>query len=220
MNDGGVLVKYKGRIVTLFSVLIVNSIYILYYFLRDGYVGGIEIVGLPIMLSMAWIFGKQYDKAKFYSENDTLTGIYNRRVIDRFFTKIKAMTDGNGQKLAVFLIDVDNFKKINDNFGHKEGDQLLVGLSQELVKSVRNTDIVARWGGDEFIILSPNISKREHASEMVKRINDNLKNISNPQIDISVSIGCAIYPNEGKTFDDLLKAADQKMYNMKIRHLA
>jgi diguanylate cyclase (GGDEF)-like protein len=212
--------KYKGRIVTFISVLCMNSIYIFFYFLRDGYVSVMEVIGLPIMLVMAWMFGKQYDKAKFYSENDTLTGIFNRRAIDLFFTKIKATTDSSSQKFAVLLIDVDNFKKINDHFGHKEGDVLLKGLSSELVKSVRKTDIVARWGGDEFIILAPHITKREHVQEIIQRINDNLKNLSTAQIDVSVSIGVAVYPAEGKTFDDLLKAADKRMYNMKIRHLA
>lgn len=192
----------------------------IFYYLRDGYVSLMEFIGFPVMLTMAWIFGKQYDKAKFYSENDTLTGIYNRRAIDPFFAKIKTMTDSNNQKLAVMLIDVDNFKMVNDQFGHKEGDLLLKGLSSQLVKSVRKTDIVARWGGDEFIILAPNITKREHVQEIIERINDNLKNLSTSQIGVSVSIGVAVYPAEGKTFDELLKAADKRMYNMKIHHLA
>jgi diguanylate cyclase (GGDEF)-like protein len=212
--------KYKGRIITFFFVLCINSIYISHYFFRDGFVSVIEYVGLPVMLVMAWIFGKQYDKAKFYSENDTLTGIYNRRAIDACFAKAAAMTDGCGQKLAVFLIDVDNFKQVNDNFGHKEGDHLLKCLSNELVKSVRRTDIVARWGGDEFVILSPNITKRDNVLEIMQRINENLENISTSQMGVSVSIGVAMYPNEGRSFDDLLKSADKRMYNMKIKHLA
>jgi diguanylate cyclase (GGDEF)-like protein len=212
--------RYKGRIITFFSVFCINIVYMIFYYLRDGYVSVMEFIGFPVMLTMAWIFGKQYDKAKFYSENDTLTGIYNRRAIDPFFAKIKTMTDSNNQKLAVMLIDVDNFKMVNDQFGHKEGDLLLKGLSSQLVKSVRKTDIVARWGGDEFIILVPNITKKEHVQEIIERINDNLKNLSTSQIGVSVSIGVAVYPAEGKTFDELLKAADKRMYNMKIHHLA
>jgi diguanylate cyclase (GGDEF)-like protein len=212
--------KFKGRVITFLFVLCINTMYMFFYYLRDGYVSIMEFIGLPIMLAMAWIFGKQYDKAKFFSENDTLTGIYNRRVIDPFFAKIKAVADSNKERFAILLIDVDNFKMVNDTFGHKEGDQLLKGLSNQLVRSVRRTDIVARWGGDEFIIIAPHIAKREHVQEIIERINHNLKNISTPQIDVKVSIGVAVYPAEGRTFDDLLKAADKRMYNMKIRHLA
>jgi diguanylate cyclase (GGDEF)-like protein len=212
--------KYKGRVITFFFVLCINTMYMFFYYFRDGYVSIMEFIGLPIMLAMAWILGKQYDKVKFYSENDTLTGIYNRRVIDPFFAKIKAAADSNHERFAILLIDVDNFKMVNDTYGHKEGDQLLMGLSSQLEKSVRRTDIVARWGGDEFIIIAPHIAKREHVQEIIQRINDNLKNFSTPQIAVKVSIGVAVYPVEGKTFDDLLKAADKRMYNMKIRHLA
>jgi diguanylate cyclase (GGDEF)-like protein len=212
--------KYKGRIVTFFIVLLINSIYITYYYIRDGFISWMEYIGLPILLTLAWWFGKQYDKAKFYSEKDTLTGIYNRRFIEDFFPKIKAIAERNDQKFAVLLVDVNNFKTINDNLGHKEGDELLKVLSNQLEKSIRNTDIVARWGGDEFIILSPDSKKKEEVEEIVGRIHNNLKVISTTDLEISVSVGTAIYPSEGTTLDDLLRVADKKMYNMKIRNKA
>lgn len=188
-----------------------------YYYMRDGFVSLFEYIGLPIMLAIAWWFGKQYDKAKFYSEKDNLTGIYNRRFVEAFFPKIKAMSERNSQNIAVFLIDINNFKAINDNFGHRSGDELLKVLSYQLEISVRNTDIVARWGGDEFIIISPNIKESENVDEIIRRIHDNLKIISDTYLEVSVSIGSAIYPNEGSTLDDLLKISDKKMYNMKIQ---
>ena len=206
--------KYKGRIVTFFLVLGINSIYIAYYFLRDGFISGMEYIGLPILLALAWWFGLQYDRAKFFSEKDALTAIYNRRFIENIFCKIKARADWKGQEITILFIDVNNFKAINDQFGHKEGDNLLMVISRQLEKAVLNTDIVARWGGDEFIILSPG---KANPSKLLGGINSNLKMISSSYSEISVSVGSAIYPAEGKTLDDLLRVADKKMYNMKVR---
>ncbi|WLR50131.1 GGDEF domain-containing protein [Bacillus tianshenii] len=206
--------KYTGRIVTFLMVLSINTTYILYYFARDGAVSPIEIIGLPMMLALAWWFGNQYDKAKYYSEKDTLTGIYNRRFLEACFPKIKAMTKRNGQKFAVLVIDINDFKMINDRLGHKEGDRVLKTVAQELVKSVRDADIVARWGGDEFVILSPDLKMRENIELIVQRIHYNL---SAADLDVTVSIGTALYPDDGESFEDLLKVADHHMYAMKFQ---
>jgi hypothetical protein len=80
-------VKYKGRIITFFLVLIINSSYIAYYSIRDGQIEKIEVIGLPIMLSLAWWFGKQYDQVKYLAENDVLTDSYNRRFVQQVFPK-------------------------------------------------------------------------------------------------------------------------------------
>ena len=209
--------KYKGRIATFFLVLGINSIHMAYYYIRDGFISGMEYIGLPFLVILSLWLGRQYDRAKFLSEKDALTGIYNRRYVEGIFFKIKAAADRKGHGIAVLFIDVNNFKTINDHFGHKEGDNLLKAISSQLKKSSKDTDIVARWGGDEFIILSPGTLKTDNTHELMERIHQNLKMISTTNIEISVSIGTAIYPSEGNTLDDLLKIADEKMYNMKIR---
>ncbi|WP_191275760.1 GGDEF domain-containing protein [Neobacillus kokaensis] len=145
---------------------------------------------------------------------------YNRRIIEPFFAKIAALADRNQQKIAVLLIDVDHFKTINDQYGHQTGDELLKLLADSLVKSVRQSDIVARWGGEEFLLFCSNIKNNENLDEIMERIHTNLKNISFPQVELSISVGSAFYPNEGTSLDALLRMADKKMYNMKIRHLA
>ncbi|MBL4953078.1 GGDEF domain-containing protein [Neobacillus sp. YIM B02564] len=212
--------KRTGRFVTFTLVLCINSIYMYFYYLRDGFLSKMEIFGLPIMLLTAWYFGKQYDKAKYYSEKDPLTGVYNRRIIEPFFLRITSLAERNRQTVGFFLIDVDNFKQINDNFGHQKGDELLKLLANLLVNCLRKSDIVARWGGDEFILICPNLKNYEGIDEIINRIHANLKTISLSEVEVSISIGAAIYPTEGKTIDKLLSMADKKMYNMKIQHLA
>jgi diguanylate cyclase (GGDEF)-like protein len=207
--------RYKGRIITFLLVLIINLLYTSYYFIRDGFIDSIEYIGYPILLPLAWWFGKQYDKAKYFSEKDPLTGIYNRRYVESAFATVKSRLEQNGQSGAVLLLDVNDFKLVNDLLGHKIGDEYLLLITNQLKKSVRKTDIVARWGGDEFLILSPDVQKKEDLDQMLERIHQNLKKLSFHDVKISVSIGSALYPIHGKCLDDLLKVADKNMYHLK-----
>ena len=207
--------KYKGRIITFLLVFFINLLYTAFYFLRDGYIDWIEYIGYPILLPLAWWFGQQYDKAKYYSEKDPLTGIYNRRYVESAFTSIKSRLEQNDLSGAVLLLDVNDFKLVNDHLGHKMGDEYLLLITNQLKRSVRKTDIVARWGGDEFLILSPDIQKKEDLDKMLERIHQNLKQLSFNDVKISVSIGSALYPKHGRCLDDLLKVADKNMYYFK-----
>ncbi|WP_404328349.1 GGDEF domain-containing protein [Mesobacillus maritimus] len=203
----------KGRITTTLLVSTLNLLYITHYYLRDGFVAQIEFIGLPVMIMLAWWFGKQYDVVKYYSEKDTLTKLYNRRYIDTFISKLER----NGGEFAIVLLDLNDFKIINDIYGHKAGDHYLKSIASQLENTAGKKEIVARWGGDEFIIIFPYTPKKRELGKRIEEIRQRLKNVSPNGLEIGVSIGTAIYPSEGKTFDELLKAADQNMYKDKAQ---
>ncbi len=155
---------------------------------------------------------------KYMAFYDPLTNLPRR---DVFKEKFKAaMTDArrNGKKLAVLFIDLDNFKTINDSFGHLAGDKLLKMISTKLKACVRETDTVSRVGGDEFVILLPDINSTEDTDRIIDRIlelcNQPIK-LSNHELYASMSIGIAIYPDHGKSERAILKNADIAMYKAK-----
>lgn len=168
-----------------------------------------------IILIASWVLGTQYDKLKFLSEKDNLTTLYNRRYVLGIFPKLIASVDRKQEKLILYFIDVDNFKLVNDSRGHNIGDQVLQRIASVLMLHLQKRDIAARWAGDEFLILSTS-SDAYKKELMISHIQNELKLASQEfDLEISVSIGTAVYPNEAKTLDDLLHAADLDMYALK-----
>jgi diguanylate cyclase (GGDEF)-like protein len=204
---------FKGRITATLIVSIVNLMYIAHYYLRDGFVAPVEFIGFPILIGLAWWCGKQYDVVKYYSEKDNLTTLYNRRYIEHFISKLEK----NREEFAILLLDVNDFKIINDLYGHKAGDHYIKTIAGQLEKTVGKKGKVARWGGDEFIILYPDSPKRRDLEKRMEEIHQRLKEVSPKGLEIGVSIGTATYPSQGKNFDELLKTADQRMYKAKAQ---
>lgn len=207
--------RYSGRIGVL--VFIVIS-FIIWHIVHGIKIDLANIVLLLFFGAASWWLGSKYDKAKFLSEKDELTGIYNRRFVEAIFPKILAQVERKKEQLSISIIDCNDFKSINDTYGHKMGDQILITLSHILSNEIRKSDIVARWGGDEFIIISP-YSNQEGVKTISNRIEKALFRVSKDvQTDISVSIGTATYPHDGESLDDLIKKADQRMYKVKFRN--
>ncbi|SEB98614.1 GGDEF domain-containing protein [Paenibacillus sp. GP183] len=207
--------KYSGRIVIISVVVILilairtyGSLYYNYPSLQFPLIG-------VILVFASWLLGTQYDKLKFLSERDVLTNLYNRRFLLYTFPKLIASVDRKQEKLIVYFIDVDDFKIINDTRGHEIGDRVLQRIANVLTLHSQKRDIVVRWAGDEFLILSP-LSDDRNKAKTISLIQNELK-LSSQELDIaiSVSIGTATYPNEAQTLDDLLHAADQGMYILK-----
>jgi len=209
--------KYTGRITSLVGILVAIIVMRLYaYIYLDYPLTNPPIIG-AVFLFIAFQAGKQYDKVKFFSEKDSLTGCYNRRFINKKFPPLLVQMNRNNEKLSIAILDCDNFKAINDTYGHIKGDLVLQELSALLLINIRKGDMVVRWGGDEFLIIAP-YSDRKDIKDIVNRFEKELQVLSKKlQIDIFVSSGFATYPSDAKKIDDLIHIADNNMYARKIK---
>ena len=159
---------------------------------------------------------KKQLKLQQESITDELTGLFNRRF---FLSKLEEeFINAEREKIdfCIIFIDINNFKEINDNYGHDIGDRALIILSNLLKRICRNNDISARFGGDEFIILA-NFTNKAGAEILINRIRDllNKEIIDNTDITISIAAGISGYPDDGKEIETLINIADQEMYKNK-----
>lgn len=154
----------------------------------------------------------------FQANYDALTRLPNRYMFrDRLDQEMKKAKRAN-KKVAVFCIDIDNFKDVNDSFGHDHGDKLLIEMAHRLQACIRGSDTVARLGGDEFAIIISDISDVEYIDRIAGKVVETLAepvNLDMKKVFVSASTGIVIYPDDGKTTDDLLKDADHAMYEVK-----
>jgi diguanylate cyclase (GGDEF)-like protein/PAS domain S-box-containing protein len=161
---------------------------------------------------------KENEKRIDYLANfDALTGLPNRTQLDIRIKDLLSLARRHKQEFSIMFLDLDHFKDINDTLGHRIGDELLIHASHRLKTILREEDTLARFGGDEFIILLPNIDMNG-VSQVAQKLLDTFKkpfDIDGNELSISVSIGIALYPNDGLDFDTLYKNADTAMYRAK-----
>jgi diguanylate cyclase (GGDEF)-like protein len=155
-------------------------------------------------------------KLENQSIRDSLTGLFNRHFMEITLERELRRATRRNSSMAVFMIDADHFKLFNDTFGHNAGDTVLRAVAERFVSSVRSEDIVCRYGGEEFVIILPDISAekaRERAHE-VKEAIEGLRVSDNGQTlgPVTVSIGVAMYPEHGRTIETLMQAADRSVY--------
>lgn len=158
------------------------------------------------------------EKMRYLANYDSLTQLPNRMLFNDNLLQAQHRALRHHCSLAVLFIDLDNFKPVNDNFGHAIGDLLLQQVAERLQDCIRETDTVARFGGDEFTILLNNIYELNEAAEIAKRITYALQQafqLDEHTVTISASIGIAIYPDQEDKIDSLLRKADQAMYQAK-----
>lgn len=211
--------KYTGRIFGCIGIFLVHMVYLVYYFWRDGKVEPFDLYTYPFLLLYGYWTGKQYDKMKFYSEKDELTGLYNRRFVMKTFEKITSLAERANSKLFLLVIDCDNFKHINDEYGHHKGDLVLTAIGETLVRSTRKSDIAARWGGDEFLVIG-HYKDGTGLQSLLHRLDNDFQNLSKQiNLPVEVSIGSAVYDHSGD-LDELIKSADQNMYERKKQRKA
>jgi diguanylate cyclase (GGDEF)-like protein/PAS domain S-box-containing protein len=154
----------------------------------------------------------------FHANHDTLTGLPNRMLFcDRLEVAI-LQARRKSVEVAVMFIDLDRFKAINDSLGHLKGDELLRQVAMRLKRTARKADTLARFGGDEFVLLLSEMTERRHAALVAEKFIQCLSepfDLGGRLLNVSASIGIAVYPQDGETSDALLRHADMAMYQVK-----
>lgn len=161
---------------------------------------------------------KAEEEIRYQATHDPLTGLVNRMFFNEELSRCVMEMYRTRQKLCVMFLDMNNFKEVNDTYGHAVGDRLLMKVSKRIVSCVRKYDTVARLGGDEFTLILPQIYGKEDAVKIAGKITDEIKQpfyIDEHRINTSTSIGIAIYPDDGHDSKTLLINADLAMYRAK-----
>ena len=181
---------------------------------------GLALLGLyreTIRLIGAGIHAEQ--TIRQLSLHDPLTGLANRRFVHENEKHLIAGAKRSGKQLAVLAIDLDDFKAVNDRFGHAAGDEVIVTSAERMKQLLRESDVIARFGGDEFVIVLGQVDDAEAAREVARRV---VESLSQPislagggSAQIGASVGIAMCCTDGETLDDLLKKADAALYAAK-----
>ena len=158
---------------------------------------------------------KQYLKKKIRKLEklvmlDELTGLPNYRYFKHIFPKELARARRFNNYLSIMVIDVDKFKEINDKYGHLEGDKVIRRVSEVLSENIRRYDVLCRYGGDEFVLLLPKVSRKQ--AEIIKQ--ELQRDVVRTAV-IKISIGISTFPEDGRSLKTLFIKADKEMYKMK-----
>lgn len=165
---------------------------------------------------------QQHAEAENHALTDPMTGLPNSRSLRSHFDKEVMRASRGGKRFQLLVMDLDGFKAVNDNFGHKTGDKMLKAVSGVLTQQLREYDFLARYGGDEFVAIIPE-TDADHVSSLNERINNAVDELALQTGDgnfakVGISLGSASYPDHGESLDSLIEAADKAMYITKEAH--
>lgn len=189
-------------------------------------VGYITLLILAVLAARAhWTIRLQRDELmasraalQELAMHDPLTGLYNRRFLDAVMTRELARSQREGKPLAVIMLDLDYFKKVNDEFSHAAGDEVLKALARLLTQDARESDLICRYGGEEFVAVMPDMATTQ-ALERVESWRKQLEATrvvhNDFKISVTMSAGIAVFPEHGKNPDLLLTRADEMLYQSK-----
>ncbi|MBC8007296.1 MAG: diguanylate cyclase [Prolixibacteraceae bacterium] len=161
---------------------------------------------------------EQEERTRFLADHDELTELPNRSQFRQALSKALQRAERNGKMLSILFFDLDRFKNINDSLGHDAGDEVLRAVAERLIACVRKVDMVARFGGDEFAVLTEGLSAEDQASAVARKILEALSKpmiLAGRQYRPAASIGISTYPTDGRDVQSLLKNADIAMYRAK-----
>ena len=222
-----------GKIMTAVEVLVIAGCYmgLAYHpsansFATLSYWGGMLALLAPVILvayittMLAADIRYAVDKIRQVSDTDDLTGLYNMRAFSSILQRAFKQSVRHGHTLSVLMVDSDNLKNVNDSYGHEAGNRLLQHLVRCIHDELRASDVMARFGGDEFVILLPETNRRG-AQEVAERIRRSIESsrfsAREGDINITVSLGIASYPEDGGNLEIILDKADKAMYRAKQR---
>lgn len=196
--------------------------------LSDGTIKNVEVHSGSIMMEgKKMLFSIIYDiterkqaekKIKYFAYFDSLTSLPNRKMFSEKLDQAILQSKKNNLKFALFFMDLDSFKNVNDSFGHLIGDQLLINVAERLKKNLRKDSKIFRLGGDEFAIIVEDVTTYQKVSIICNRILKQLEKpfvFNNNEIFSSISIGISIYPDNGLDAETILKNSDKAMYCVK-----
>lgn len=175
---------------------------------------------IAVEMAIALVNATLYSRTKELAVRDELTHLYNRRHFQALLNLEIKRADRFGQPVSLLMVDIDRFKRINDTYGHLGGDHRLREFAQLLISSLREVDMVARFGGEEFVIVLPNTSKRDArlvAEKLCFLTRQHLfsQDTAKPLLPFTISLGVASYPIDGQTVESLIKVADLALYQAK-----
>lgn len=200
------------------DIVFLHGVFVIAEALVLGYIIKLQIeYGVELNRSENQILGLN-EELSFTSLHDSLTGLPNRYNLYSQLKLMVANANRYERKFAVLFLDLDHFKNINDTLGHNIGDGLLKAVSQKLNSMIRENDVVARIGGDEFIIVLNDFSDAGTLEQVISKILDTFHRewiVQNHFLRLSTSIGVAIYPDDSKDINELMKFADIAMYKAK-----
>lgn len=201
---------------------------------KEGKVLNVETLGAPITLpngepGVIWsliditALHQAKQEIAYQALHDILTGLPNRRALEQHLPRAIARAQRNGTVVAVGMLDLDDFKPVNDNFGHEGGDNLLKALAERIQNRLRKQDLLARLGGDEFVIVLEDLEENRLLAQLelaLQRIHQSVETpfevAPNKQAKIGMSLGVAFYPADADQGDGLLRQADAALYTAKL----
>lgn len=214
------MVSYRGRMIAIAAAVGLSGCAALYGLWPEDSrllrAGAGALLFAAVSLPAGWWLGWQYDRLARLAVVDPLTGVYNRRFVENGFAKLTARAAKRRKRMAVMLIDLNDFKQVNDSLGHLQGDAAIREVAMALRHSAERGEIVARWGGDEFIVICP-YADDQTAASLLRKVRERLTHASlRTGIRLAISAGLAAYPADGGHLSQLVQIADQRMYADKL----